>query len=140
MLIALDFPVPRSNVRIFRSVRTVLSKGMRFADSAKSENPARLPWEFAMVISKHSDSDLGMRGRLIADGFLVTRVIDGSSADLAGLERGDVIYSIMGHPVCSREIWQRLLSGDNGYLQLSVMNRRTHAHATHYCCHHERRK
>lgn len=86
-----------------------------------------------MVASKCSVPHLGIEGRITKDGFLVTGVRAQSSAAMAGLAKGDVILSIMGYPICSKEIWQRLLSGDNGYLQMSVLDNRRQSRVTHYC-------
>lgn len=76
-------------------------------------------------------SNIGIRGRVTEEGFLVTKVEAPVSA--AGLEEGDVILSIMGYPVCNDVTWERLVSGDNQYVRLGILDRTNGDQVTRYC-------
>lgn len=73
---------------------------------------------------------VGLRGRVTEEGFVVSNV---ENPAVNGLEKGDVILSIMGYPVCTDAIWERLVSGDNQYLRLGILDHRTRERVTRYC-------
>ncbi len=83
------------------------------------------------MASNSTALEIGLRGRVTAEGFLVTKVE--APATTAGVEKGDVILSIMGYPVCSDATWERLVSGYNQYLRLGILNKQTGERVTRYC-------
>ncbi len=74
--------------------------------------------------------EIGLRGRIVDNGFLVTKVEEPAAAVL---EKGDVILSIMGYPVCCDASWERLMSGDNEYLRLGIIEKQTGERVIRYC-------
>jgi hypothetical protein len=74
--------------------------------------------------------EIGLRGHIVDVGFLVTKAEAPSDAVI---EKGDVILSVMGYPVCNDAMWERLTSGDNEYLRLGIIEKQTGERVTKYC-------
>lgn len=76
--------------------------------------------------------DLGIRFDEAREGIWVTGVADGSPAQRIGLEPGDVIVGVYGHPVHHADAWDWLMSHEVEYLQLRIRDSRTKCLATRW--------
>jgi C-terminal processing protease CtpA/Prc len=81
--------------------------------------------EPAMMLSTVKGTGLGIRCQATGEGVRVTEVTPGSPADKLGLEPGDVIVTVYGHPVTSAETWDWLTSYKNDYAALRIKDVRT---------------
>lgn len=85
-----------------------------------------------MRSSPSTTADLGIDFEATRRGIKVTGVTPGSPAERIGLEAGDVIESLYGHPTTNRETWDWLTSYPGGYAPLRVRDVRTGAVVTRY--------
>jgi S1-C subfamily serine protease len=77
-----------------------------------------------MRLSSPKEQDLGIHFDVTDEGIRVTSVLPNSPAARIGLEPGDVILAVYGHPVTSAETWDWLMSYKNDYVELRIKDAR----------------
>src|SRR5262249_54156464 len=85
-----------------------------------------------MQLSPPAEQGLGIEFDLMEQGLRVTRVLPDGQAARIGLEPGDVILAVYGHPVTRAETWEWLTSYPSDYAELRIRDTRTGAVVT---CH-----
>ena len=77
------------------------------------------------MLAQQRPQDFGIAFFFTNRGMEISAVKPDSPAQKIGLEAGDVIESVHGHPPVRAETWNWLMSGDNGYVRFSIVDVRT---------------
>jgi S1-C subfamily serine protease len=85
-----------------------------------------------MRLSFRKEQNLGIHFDVTDQGIQVTEVLPHSPAKKFGLEPGDVILAVYGHPVTSADTWNWLMAGKSGYVQLRIQDFQTGSVVTRY--------
>jgi S1-C subfamily serine protease len=85
-----------------------------------------------MLQSASKGRDFGIRFNVTDQGIRVTEVRTGSAAKSLGLEPGDTILTVYGHPVTSAEVWNWLTSVENDYAEMEIRDGRSGEVLTRY--------
>jgi S1-C subfamily serine protease len=85
-----------------------------------------------MRLSSPKEQDLGIHFDVTDQGIRVTSVSPDSPAARIGLEPGDVILAVYGHPVTSAATWNWLTSYKNDYVEFRIQDARTGDVVTHH--------
>jgi S1-C subfamily serine protease len=85
-----------------------------------------------MLLSSPKEQDPGIQFEATEEGLRILSVAPESPAAKIGLEPGDVILSVYGHPVTSRATWEWLTASKNDYTELRVRDVRRGVVLTRY--------
>jgi serine protease Do len=114
-----------NTLRLDAGLILALSTGAAFREHAESlgrgESPSRASLGILIAPPRAARRMRIAVGLSERDGVLVRRALEGSAAEAAGIERGDLIVAVNGSPVSSVDDLYAALDGDGASLALTIL-------------------